>query len=49
MHTRVAVSMEVNQKNSTEKFRGGIIFSFEFHRKRIVAIFKLQKAFSKAK
>ena len=27
-------------------FANGIIFSFEFHRKRIVAILELQKAFS---
>ena len=26
----------------------GIIFSFEFHRKRIVAILELHKAFSKS-
>jgi hypothetical protein len=33
------------QKGWSENFRGGIIFSFEFHRKQIVAILGVRQAF----
>jgi hypothetical protein len=35
------------QRFAGKHLAGGIIFSFEFHRKRIVAILELRKAFSK--
>jgi len=35
------------QRSARKHLAGGIIFSFEFHRKRIVAILELRKAFSK--
>jgi len=32
------------KKDSSENFRGSIIFSFEFHRKRIVAILQIAES-----